>query len=110
MTTSALASLLAGSGALTRERVAEAQRRRVVYGGTLDTILLEMGAIDEPTLAPYLAEACRLPAPLPEALAAAEGDGALAPADAPRPMAVPIRPAQGLPEPAPHPGAGPAPP
>src|SRR5256885_7445741 len=105
MTTSALASLLASSGALTRERVAEAQRRRAVYGGTLDTILLEMGAIDERALAAYLAEVSGLPAPLPERLAAPEATGAFAVADARRLLAGPPGPRDDVLELALHPQA-----
>jgi hypothetical protein len=61
-----LGSLLVGSGAVTRDKITEAQRRRTIYGGTLDTVLLEMGAVDERTLTSHLAEATGLPAPLPE--------------------------------------------
>jgi hypothetical protein len=68
--TSALTSLLLGSGMVTRDRLGDAQRRRAIYGGALDTVLLEMGAVDEPTLAATLAEAVGLPAPLPERLVA----------------------------------------
>jgi hypothetical protein len=69
MTMPPLASLLVGSGAVTRDKLTEAQRRRTIYGGTLDTVLLEMGAVDERTLIAHLAEATGLPAPLPERLA-----------------------------------------
>jgi hypothetical protein len=68
MTMPALGSLLVGSGAVTRDKIIEAQRRRTIYGGTLDTVLLEMGAVDERTLTAHLAEASGLPAPLPERL------------------------------------------
>jgi len=68
MSLPALASLLVGSGAVTRDKLAEAQRRRTIYGGTLDTVLLEMGAVDERTLTAHLAEATGLPVPLPERL------------------------------------------
>src|SRR5262249_23625952 len=54
--------------AVTRDKIVEAQRRRTIYGGTLDTVLLEMGAVDERTLTSHLDEATGLPAPLPERL------------------------------------------
>jgi len=61
MVTSALPSLLLGSGVVTRQRLGDAQRRRAIYGGALDTVLLEMGALDEATLAASLAQAAGLP-------------------------------------------------
>jgi hypothetical protein len=64
----ALASLLIGSGAVSREKLMEAERRRTVYGGSLDTVLLETGAVDERTMTVHLAEVSGLPAPLPERL------------------------------------------
>jgi hypothetical protein len=92
MTTSALTSLLLGSGVVSRARLTDAQRRRAIYGGALDTVLLEMGAIDEPTLAVSLAEAVGLPAPLPERLVAPDPDAgqALPAADARRLLAAPL--------------------
>lgn len=88
----ALASLLLGSGAVPREKLVEAQRRRTVYGGTLDTVLLEMGAVDERTITVHLAEVSGLPAPLPERLANPdrEARGSMSATDARRLSAAPF--------------------
>ncbi len=56
-----LGGLLGRSGAVTEALLAAAQRRAAVYGGTLDTALLEIGAVDERTLALALAQASGLP-------------------------------------------------
>src|SRR5687768_9784670 len=69
MAPSGLGPLLVRSGAVPPESVAAAERRCTVYGGPLDTVLLEMGSVDERTLAMHLAEALGLPAALPERLA-----------------------------------------
>lgn len=58
---------LVQSGALRREAVQMARRRQKVYGGGLDTVLLEMGLVDEGTLWALLAEDTGL-APLPPLL------------------------------------------
>ena len=58
---------LVASGALRREAVQMARRRQKVYGGGLDTVLLEMGLVDEGTLWALLVQDTGL-APLPPAL------------------------------------------
>ncbi|MCG5052561.1 MAG: hypothetical protein KA712_06345 [Myxococcales bacterium] len=58
---------LVSSGALRREAVLMARRRQQVYGGGFDTVLLEMGLVDEGTLWALLVEDSGLP-PLPPAL------------------------------------------
>jgi hypothetical protein len=65
MDTEVLASWLLRRGILTREAVARAQRRRHLYGGALDTILLELGLVEETTLATCLAESTGLEPPAP---------------------------------------------
>ncbi|MSP63625.1 MAG: hypothetical protein EXR72_25430 [Myxococcales bacterium] len=59
--TSRLASLLVQDGHVTAQRMAEAFQRQVIYGGSLDTIFLEMGLCDEEVLVDYLALAAELP-------------------------------------------------
>lgn len=72
--TSRLASLLVQDGLVSAKKMAEAFQRQVIYGGTLDTILLEMDIVDEQTLLEALARSSSLPIagdlPLPEQLAA----------------------------------------
>jgi hypothetical protein len=62
-----LAERLVSSGALRREAVQMARRRQQVYGGGLDTVLLEMGLVDEGTLWALLVEETGLQ-PLPPSL------------------------------------------
>ncbi len=59
--TSRLASLLVQDGLVSAKKMAEAFQRQVIYGGTLDTILLEMDVIDEGTLVDALGRASALP-------------------------------------------------
>jgi len=59
--TSRLASLLVQEGIVSAKKMAEAFQRQVIYGGTLDTILLEMDIIDEPALIDALGRASNLP-------------------------------------------------
>lgn len=59
--TSKLASLLVQEGLVSPKKIAEAFQRQVIYGGTLDTILLEMDVIDEPTLVEAMGRASGLP-------------------------------------------------
>src|SRR5262249_21311039 len=47
--------LLVQSGAIGVRRLEEAYRRQIVYGGALDTVLLEMNAVEEPRLRAVLA-------------------------------------------------------
>ena len=51
---SKLSSLLVQYGIVTVKRMEEAFQRQVIFGGSLDTILLEMNVLDEPTLLRYL--------------------------------------------------------
>lgn len=67
-----LAGLLVRGGAVAPDVMEEALQRQVLYGGALDTNLLEIGAADEVTLAPYLARASGLPTAPPEAFDAVE--------------------------------------
>jgi hypothetical protein len=58
---SRLSSLLVRDGLIGVKRMEQAFQRQVIYGGALDTILLEMGAITEEKLAEYLSLASGLP-------------------------------------------------
>ncbi len=55
MPSPSFSSALIRAGLLSAATVAEAERRRQMYGGSLDTVLLEMGALDERTLITHLA-------------------------------------------------------
>jgi hypothetical protein len=103
----ALAALLIRSGAVLAERLAAAQRRRAVYGGTLDTALLELRALDEPLLAAYLAEAAGLPPAPAGRVAAPDQDAAslMPPEEARRLRVVPLGRKEGELELALHPDA-----
>lgn len=57
-----LGQLLVRDARLSTERLEEVYQRQVLYGGQLDTHLLELGLIDEATLLGYLARASGLPA------------------------------------------------
>src|SRR5262249_4500077 len=59
-------------------RLEEAYRRQVVYGGALDTVLLEMSAVEEPRLAAALAQASGLSSAPAERLTEAKPDEKLA--------------------------------
>ena len=59
--TSRLASLLVQDGLVGAKKMAEAFQRQVIYGGTLDTILLEMDVLDEATLLDALGRSSSLP-------------------------------------------------
>jgi hypothetical protein len=59
--TSRLASLLVQEGLVAPKQMADAFQRQVIYGGTLDTILLEMNAVPEAALVGALARATSLP-------------------------------------------------
>ncbi len=59
--TSRLASLLVQDGLVSAKKMAEAFQRQVIYGGTLDTILLEMDVVDEGTLLDALGRASAMP-------------------------------------------------
>src|SRR5207244_1207783 len=59
---SRLSSLLVRDGIVGVKRMEQAFQRQVIYGGALDTILLEMAAISEERLTQYLSLATGLPA------------------------------------------------
>ncbi|HSD89680.1 MAG TPA: hypothetical protein VLB44_19245 [Kofleriaceae bacterium] len=58
---SRLSSLLVRDGLVGVKRMEKAFQRQVIYGGSLDTILLEMGLVPEERLVQYLALASGLP-------------------------------------------------
>jgi hypothetical protein len=58
---SRLSSLLVRDGIIGVKRMEQAFQRQVIYGGSLDTILLEMGATTEERLLEYLSLASGLP-------------------------------------------------
>jgi hypothetical protein len=60
--TSRLASLLVQEGLVGAKQMADAFQRQVIYGGSLDTILLEMNAIAENVLIGALSRSSALPA------------------------------------------------
>ena len=62
MISSRLSSLLVRDGVLGVKRMEQAFQRQVIYGGGLDTILLEMNAVQEERLWHYLSLATGLPA------------------------------------------------
>src|SRR5215218_1655660 len=58
---SRLSSLLVRDGLVGVKRMEKAFQRQVIYGGALDTILLEMNLVPEERLTQYLALASGLP-------------------------------------------------
>src|SRR5512144_1019994 len=56
-----LSALLVRDGLVGVKRMEQAFQRQVIYGGALDTILLEMGAITEDRLSEYLSLSTGLP-------------------------------------------------
>jgi Type II secretion system (T2SS), protein E, N-terminal domain len=58
---SRLSSLLVRDGLIGVKRMEQAFQRQVIYGGALDTILLEMGLVTEERLIEYLSMASGLP-------------------------------------------------
>src|SRR5438309_2504462 len=58
---SRLSSLLVRDGLVGVKRMEKAYQRQVIYGGSLDTILLEMALVPEERLTQYLALASGLP-------------------------------------------------
>ena len=58
---SRLSSLLVRDGLVGVKRMEKAFQRQVIYGGSLDTILLEINAVPEERLTQYLALASGLP-------------------------------------------------
>jgi hypothetical protein len=63
--TARFSEFLVRDGALPLETVRVALGRQIVYGGALDTALLEMGALDESTVWGELSQASGLPVPEP---------------------------------------------
>ena len=59
--TSKLASLLTQDGKVPARRMADAFQRQVIFGGSLDTILLEMGIAEPQVIYDYLARAAGIP-------------------------------------------------
>ncbi len=57
-----LSSLLVQDGVVSVKKVEEALQRQVIFGGSLDTILLEIGAVDEVSLCRFLHVAAGVPA------------------------------------------------
>ena len=55
MPASSLALELVNASLLSQEIAEQAERRRLLYGGGLDTVLLEMGLLDENTLVTHIA-------------------------------------------------------
>ncbi|HEU5060103.1 MAG TPA: hypothetical protein VFU21_26405 [Kofleriaceae bacterium] len=66
--TSRLSSLLVRDGVISVKRMEKAFQRQVLFGGGLDTILLEMGEITEQRLLQYLSLATGLPPATPHEL------------------------------------------
>jgi hypothetical protein len=79
---SRVSDCLVRDGTVTAEMLRAATARQAVYGGALDTALLELGAVDEPTLWSALADATGVPIPdaalveRPDPAAAARFDAA----------------------------------
>ncbi len=71
LTPSRLSSLLVSGGLVSVKRMETAFQRQVVYGGTLDTILLEMHELQEAQLIPFLSLAAGLKAAEADETAAA---------------------------------------
>lgn len=67
-----LATLVVEEGGVPSDRLDDALQRQVLSGGGLDTVLLEMGLIDEPTLLRLLARSEALPAVGKDAIDAAD--------------------------------------
>jgi hypothetical protein len=74
MPSSPLASALVKASLFSQEIAAEAERRCQLYGGGLDTVLLEMSLVDERTLVTHLADFTGIPAAPLERLARPDPD------------------------------------
>ena len=70
MSLSEIAQALVRCGVITRDAAIEAEQRKKLYGGGLDTALLELRATDEETLISHLAEIIGIPLASPSTLAA----------------------------------------
>ena len=64
-----LGELLIKKNLLTQAQLEEALQAQVIFGGTLGTILIEMGLITEDTLADILAQLLAIPCAKPGQLA-----------------------------------------
>jgi len=69
MSLSEIAQALVRRGVITRDAALEAEQRKKLYGGGLDTALLELRATDEETLISHLAEIIGIPLASPSTLA-----------------------------------------
>jgi hypothetical protein len=69
MPLSEIAQALVRRGVITRDAASEAEQRKKLYGGGLDTALLELRATDEETLTSHLAEIIGIPLASPNTLA-----------------------------------------
>jgi hypothetical protein len=78
MPLSEVAQTLVRRGVITRASAIEAERRKKLYGGSLDTALLELRAIDEETLTRHLAEIIGIPLAPPDVLTEAPNPAARA--------------------------------
>ena len=76
MPLSEIALALVRRGVITRAAAIEAEQRKKLYGGGLDTALLELRASDEETLTSQLAEIIGIPLASPQVLQAAPDRGA----------------------------------
>ena len=68
MPLSEIAQALVRRGVITREAASEAEQRKNLYGGGLDSALLELRATDEETLTAHLAEIIGIPLASPSTL------------------------------------------
>jgi hypothetical protein len=78
MPTADLCTWLVRAGQLTAERVDEVYKHQVIYGGSLDTAILEKGLLSEETLLNLLGESLRLPVAQREDVLGATGEAAKA--------------------------------
>jgi hypothetical protein len=69
MPISSLASALVKASLLSQEMAVQVERRRQLYGGGLDTVVLELGLLDEGILVTHLANSTGIPAAPLERLA-----------------------------------------
>ena len=69
MPLSEIAQALVRRGVITRDAAIEAEQRKKLYGGGLDTALLELRATDEETLTGHLAEIIGIPLASPRMIA-----------------------------------------
>jgi Type II secretion system (T2SS), protein E, N-terminal domain len=70
MPLSEIAQALVRRGVITRDAASEAEQRKKLYGGGLDTALLELRATDEETLISHLAEIIGIPLASPSTMTA----------------------------------------